>query len=272
MKMSSLLKNELIRMHEDKKVVDKKIENTIGVSLIIKQKLNNMFVYMRDERNLDEKRVGLHASAIIAGDSDFCIREQVLSLIYEQSQGKELPVGSLKIFAAGSSIHEKWQKMFTVCSEKIPGFKLVRVEARSFSEKWKLYFTPDAIVEINEKNYIVEIKSMNEWAYKSAMKSKNPHPSARKQLQLYMHLTGIHNGLILLENKNNQDFELFEVHYEYDEVVKYLDRLQEIKSEYKDLVKNKIEPERICKASTVKRAKECNMCKACFGIGVKING
>lgn len=238
----------------------------LNPSLTIKQKFNNMFIYMRDSNVLEEVRAGLHASAVIDTDGHFCYREQVLSLVYEMSQGKDLPVGALKIFAAGSSIHEKWQNMFAKCSNNISGFKLVKTEARSFSKKYNLFFTPDAIVEINGTKYIVEIKSMNTFSYKHAAISTNPHPHARHQIQLYMHLTGIHNGLILIEDKNAQEFEVFPIKYDYRECIPYLNRLQEINKQYKDLIENGIEPEGICNKETCKRAQECNMREACFHI------
>lgn len=236
----------------------------LSPSLIIKQKFNNMFLYMRDDRVLDEVRVGLHASAIIGPDSEFCYREQVLSLVYEMSQGKDLPVNALRIFSAGTSIHEKWQNMFKACSGNMKGFKLIKEEARSYSEKWNLYFTPDSIIEIDGLKYIVEIKSMNTFLYKHAAVSSNPHPHARHQIQLYMHLTGIHHGLILIEDKNTQEFEVFKVEYDYKEVLPYLDRLIEINAQYKDLVESNIQPRGLCSKENCKRAENCNMRFACF--------
>lgn len=66
---------------------------------------NNMFFI---EKNVDEEarfvkqvmtrgaetqeRVGLHASALIKGDKEFCLRQQVLSLIYRQLQGEQISV------------------------------------------------------------------------------------------------------------------------------------------------------------------------------------
>lgn len=233
-------------------------------SLTVKQKFNNMFVYMRDNRVIDEVRAGLHASAVIDTDTHFCYREQVYSLIYEMSQGKDLPINALKIFAAGSYIHAKWQDMFEKSSGNINGFKLVQTEARSFSKKWNLFYTPDAIVEINGTRYIVEIKSMNTFSYKHAAISTNPHPHARHQIQLYMHLSGIHNGIILIEDKNTQDFEVFTIKYDYKEVLPYLERLQEINDQYKDYVENGVEPIGLCHKENCKRAEECNMRFACF--------
>lgn len=271
LEMNNNEKDDIDKIKED--IVKNKEENEtqkLQPSLIIKQKFNNMFVAMRDGRGLDETRAGLHASAIVASDSNFCYRQQVLSLLYEMSQGSDLPVSVLKIFSAGSYIHAKWQDMFKACDKAIEGFEYVRNEARSYSEKWNLYFTPDAIIKIDGVTYIVEIKSMNTFSYKHAAVSTNPHPHARHQIQLYMHLTGIHHGLILIEDKNTQEFEVFKVDYNYKEVLPYLDRLLEIKSMLKDLIEDDIEPQRICNKETCKRASECNMRDACFGRGIKL--
>lgn len=232
--------------------------------LALKQKFANMFIIAREDRQ--EVRTGLHASAIIAGDDSFCYREQVLSLIYKQNQGEQLPVKALQIFEAGESIHVKWQTLFEKCSGKLSGFKLIKNEARSYSEKYHLLFTPDAIVEIDNVKYIVEIKSMNTFAFKHAIESKNPHPSGQKQCNLYMHLTGIRHGLLLLEDKNTQDFELFPIEYDREAVLPYIDRLITVNIMYEDLLKNKVVPQRKCKNSACKRAESCMMRDACFGI------
>ena len=58
------------------------------------------------------ERVGLHASALIVSDRKWCLRQQVLSLIYKQLQGEQLNVGLKRIFEEGNAIHEKWQRLF----------------------------------------------------------------------------------------------------------------------------------------------------------------
>lgn len=40
-----------------------------------------------------QERVGLHASAIIESENKFCLRQQVLSLLYKQLQGEQVPIG-----------------------------------------------------------------------------------------------------------------------------------------------------------------------------------
>lgn len=235
--------------------------------MIMKQKFSKLFVLMRDNRHLEEVRKGLHASSIIDSDNHFCLREQVLSLLFEMDQGKELPVKALQIFAAGSSIHEKWQNMIKECSgEKGNSIKLVKNEARSFNEKYEIYYTPDSIVEIDNVPYIIEYKSMNTYAYQSALKSINPHPSARKQIQLYMFLTGIEKGIILIEDKNTQDFMTYRVKFNYKEITPFIDRLIDVQEAKKEFIENDELPNRICKKSNCKRAEECSMKTACFNL------
>ena len=245
------------------------IKNDKGINdMIMKQKFSKLFIIMRSERHLEEKRVGLHASAIIDSDNHFCLRQQVLSLLFEMDQGEELPVKALQIFAAGSSIHEKWQNMIEKCSgEKGNSIKLIKNEARSFSEEYELYFTPDTLAEIDYLPHVVEYKSMNTYAFQAALKSINPHPSARKQIQLYMFLTGIENGVILIEDKNTQEFMTYRVKFNYKEVLPYIDRLIEIKEAKKEFLESGELPNRKCKNYTTKRAAECNMKSACFNLG-----
>lgn len=237
--------------------------------MIVKQKFSKLFVLMRDKDNLNEVRYGLHASSIIKSDGEFCLRQQVLSLLFEMEQGEELPVKALQIFAAGESIHEKWQTMLDKCTgKKGNSIKLIRNESRSYNEKYELLFTPDSIVEIDGLPYIVEYKSMNTYAFKSALSATNPHPSARKQIQLYMFLTGIENGIILIEDKNTQDFMTYLVKFNYKEVLPFIDRLNEIKECKKEFLENGILPKRDkrCVSANNDKPKSCNMCAACFNI------
>ena len=71
------------------------------------------FVNQLMTRGLEStERVGLHASSLIVSDSKFCLRQQVLSLLYKQRQGEQVSVGLMRIFEEGNAIHEKWQRLF----------------------------------------------------------------------------------------------------------------------------------------------------------------
>ena len=144
-----------------------------------------------------QERVGLHASALIKGDKDFCLRQQVLSLMYRQLQGEQLPVGLMKIFEEGNAIHEKWQRLFIRGGYS----KASDLDVTQFNEKYRISFTPDIICRIPEfydGKMIGELKSVNTHQFRKMAR----HPSAWKQLQWYMYLSGIHKGFVLSEDKN----------------------------------------------------------------------
>lgn len=250
----------------------KKIPGTTE-QLIIEQKLNSLFYLppkIKEESKLiravlskngyDCERAGLHGSAIIASENEFCYREQVLSLFYKMSQGENVPIGLKRIFEEGNAIHEKWQRLF------IRGGlgRINDMDRSRFNDEYDLSYTPDAIITIDGKQYVVEIKSVNTFQF-NKMQS---HPTGKKQLQLYMYLTGIHKGFVLCDDKNTQNFKVFMYDYDKGIVAPFIDRLEAIQY-YKDKFSNEKKLiKRKCKNSTIKRAKECNMCDACYNIGI----
>ena len=226
-------------------------------NLLIERKLNALF---RIPRENAEERKGLHASAIIASDSAFCIREQILSLFYKRNEEESISDGLLRIFAEGNAIHEKWQNMFERAG-------IARgIEDRGHSKLFDLYMTPDAIIELNNKLYVVEIKSANTFSYKNM---KTSHPSGTHQLQLYMHFLCIPRGFVLVEDKNTQEFKIFPVRYEPGHATPYVKRLYEINEAKENFLMDNTLPARTCKSVGCARASRCAMSNACFGISKK---
>lgn len=208
------------------------------------------------------ERYGLHTSAIIVSEDSFCYREQVLSLLYKRSGNENVPQNLIRIFEEGNAIHEKWQRLF------IRGGLGVS-EDMDFSKFYKQYevgYTPDAILTIDGEKYVVEIKSVNTYQFQKM----TSHPTAAKQIQMYMHFSGIHKGIVLCDDKNTQNFKIFMVNYDVGEIEPYLERL-----EYVQYYKNKVLKEhkmvkRCSKCSTKmsKRATQCAMRDACWNIGI----
>lgn len=245
-------------------------------SMIIEQKLNKLmyeppnpdeeseFIRLVLNKNgYNKERAGLHASAIISSEKEFCYREQVLSLFFKQAQGHNIPIGLKRIFEEGNAIHEKWQRLF------IRGGIATKedLDRSRFMKKYDLSFTPDGCpVKIANHDYVAEIKSVNTFQFKS-MKS---HPSGKKQLMLYMHLTGIHKGFVLCEDKNTQDIKVFAYGYNHEEVLPYVERLEGIQEFKRQFIEERKPPSRHpeCKLCTSKRAEKCNMKDACFNVGM----
>lgn len=212
-----------------------------------------------------QERVGLHASALIKGDKDFCLRQQVLSLMYRQLQGEQLPVGLMKIFEEGNAIHEKWQRLFIRGGYS----KASDLDVTQFNKKYRISFTPDIICRIPEfydGKMIGELKSVNTHQFRKMAR----HPSAWKQLQWYMYLSGIHKGFVLSEDKNTQETKIEIYDYDVNVVSQFIDRAEEIKFRYKKAMKEHKMVKRPEDATSpdCKRCKQCALVNACW----KING
>lgn len=217
-----------------------------------------------------QERIGLHASALITGDKDFCVRQQVLSLIYRQLQGEQINVGLKRIFEQGNAIHEKWQRMFIRA-----GYSAANdLDVTQFNKKFKISFTPDIICEIPEfynGKMIGEIKSVNTFQFQHMTR----HPSAWKQCQWYMYLTGIHKGFVLSEDKNTQDFKIEVYDFDQSIVDPFIDRAEEVKYYYKRVMTEHkmVKRPTDAKKPDCKRCEKCPMRNACWNInggGIRI--
>ena len=224
-----------------------------------------------------QERVGLHASAMLVGEKEFCLRAQVLSLIYKQSQGEQVPVGLMRIFKQGDAIHEKWQRMF------IRGnYGSARdMDRTRMCDEYMLSYTPDLDVKIPEffeGRMIGEIKSVNTYQFQRMTK----HPSAWKQAQWYMHLCinklkklGKWNGkdytkgFVLSEDKNTQDFKIEVYDYDSSLVAPFVDRAESIMYYYNRVYEqHKMVPRpKDATSPECRRCKDCFMREACWGIG-----
>ena len=203
------------------------------------------------------ERYGLHGSAILK--DDLCYRAQVLSLFFKQSQGEELPLKTLAIFEEGNAVHEKWQRLF------IRGGlgTAADMDVTRFAQGVELAYTPDAIIKINNIQYVVEIKSMNTYSYQKS----NIHPTGALQCLLYMYYCNIHNGFVLMEDKNTQDFKIQIVEYDENKIKPYIDRLYEIQRLKADFIRTKKPPKRICENADCEQAENCIMHDCCWNIG-----
>ncbi len=95
----------------------------------------------------------------------------------------------------------------------------------------------DAIVSINNENYIVEIKSASPYSFKNL---SEPKESWKKQLQIYLNHFGIDKGIILVECKGTQKLKEFSI--EKDEGV--LEELQEEFEKLLDMIKKDVIPKK----------------------------
>lgn len=262
---------------------------------LLTQSFKNMYVQWG--RNTSP-RTGLHASAVLAKDSEWCLRQHVLAELYPEAvEAREWNAWDWKraaIFENGWRLHQRWQDVFRRHGRVVwtPAYAGVAYDAHSaemteivpeldlthYDAERNLYFSPDAILEFGGEKYIVEIKGIKQESYLSlpddlqgACAINETIAHAREQVNLYMHLLMLSKGIILVENKSNQDFRLWVWEYEKERAWTYTNRMQDVKART-FLVRTHGEsklPLRCCQSASDRRAQECPMRTRCFQEGMK---
>jgi len=225
------------------------------IDLIIENRFNKLFEEWNQRKGYRE---GLHASTVLApsdGNTRFCYREVVFGNFY-RPQESWVPVNVLRIFLEGWHVHEKWQKLF------VDSGIAECVEKTRNSELWKLMHTPDAIIVLNHQRFVVEIKSMSTNQFVNLNKAPS---NAVNQAQLYMYFTGIPDAIILVEDKNSQQFKVFTIEFDLEIVLPYLSRLQRIAEFIEKFSENRL-PKRIpqCGGGIGPRFQRCPFSRICF--------
>lgn len=208
-------------------------------------------------------RSGLHASALLVDDADWCVRKHTLSTLYpDASQSVELQSWHWQEqarFLSGWHLHEKYQKLFQQFAS------VVEVEKTHYDETRNLYFTPDAVIEWAGEKYVVEIKGYKQEHFDKLDMAGKPPEYAHRQANLYMHLLEIPRAIILVENKNTQEIKVWVVGYDLALSKQQVDRIYDVKRAVvltrRDLEKL---PGRICQSRDDARARACPLRDTCF--------
>jgi CRISPR/Cas system-associated exonuclease Cas4 (RecB family) len=177
-----------------------------------------------------------------------CLRKVWYSYKYPSEIDPELR----KVFKIGDIIHDFIVEVLR--SEKNPEIKLLSSEL-PFVEKIGDFLVSGRIddvikVESNGKVYIVEVKSAKSLDLINEAKENNV-----MQLQLYMHFTGVHDGVLLYVDKTNLKSKAFEIKYDESKAMEALNRFRKL---HKHLVENTL-PEPEAKLNS----KMSWMCKYC---------
>ena len=154
-------------------------------------------------REQREKKIGRYYPSEIGS----CIRKVWYSYKHPLEVSPEL----LKIFEAGNMFHEFVVDVFK--SEKNKNVELLEEEL-PFKHKVDDFLISgriDDLVLLKErgKRVLVEVKSA-----KSVDYLDKPKISNEMQLVLYMHLTGVHDGVLLYIDKTNLQSRVFTVPYD----------------------------------------------------------
>lgn len=135
-----------------------------------------------------------------------CSRQMLYEML---GYKKEMPEPRMfMIMDNGNYVHQRYENAF-----KELGI-LMAAEAPIKDESLRISGRIDAIISVNDVMAIAELKSANSRTFETMKKSGKADIKYLSQLQLYMHLTGFDIGVVIVENKDNQDVLEFWVEYD----------------------------------------------------------
>jgi CRISPR/Cas system-associated exonuclease Cas4 (RecB family) len=242
-----------------------------------------------------EREKGFHPSSICYAN---CARKLVFEYAGVPADFPEemfVDPGLRRIFDNGHDVHDRWQRYFTLMSKKYGdkikllgdwrckgcGFKLSPDKEIPFpperqdcsgcghaAPRWKynefrvykkdlrLVGKRDGKILFGGEEILLEIKSMRTEQHKYLARPTIPHI---KQFSLYMLMTGVHKGLFLYENKNDQSLKFFFHEFDSKDIEDELNLLKEAN----EGIDNKKLPKRLKNFPGLRICKECPWRKTC---------
>jgi hypothetical protein len=218
--------------------------------------LIDMFLAEMPEK---ERAKGFHPSSIYS-----CARKVYYSM-KEYEKEKHPTATQQRTFAVGHKFEECYTEWFTEMDKetkknpkKYNGFKLIGSNEKLEDVALSLKGEYDKIVEVDNIKYVIDIKSTKDGEYGWDAK---PHLNYIIQVQLYMYMTGIHNGVLIYQNKNTH--EQAEYHFEYSQEI--IDKIKRKISYLKQSLKNNILPKREHRKEEVDCRLFCPYYYTCWG-------
>lgn len=169
-----------------------------------------------------EKREERNQEHFYISDAGKCQRAIYLSIKGYPRKEKDARV--LRIFDRGDVTHRGLMNALF----GIPEIRVIASEV-DIPPKELIRGRADAIVSIDNKVYVVEMKSSSEFKFQ---KLDEPEETHQEQLQLYMHYFKVPQGILVYENKNTQELKEFELKYNPEICRKLLLELRTLKEQY----------------------------------------
>jgi hypothetical protein len=210
-------------------------------------------------------RDGLHVSDVFHRKF-LCWRKMVFLALYKQDSVIHSATLSAR-FETGNAIHARWQGNVgrAVTNHHI--------EYQHLETFWRLLFTPDIIADYLWPDALVpeptiwELKGYNSAEYGRLTRKGKLPVDAILQCTLYMWFTGIHRGLVVVENKDTQAFSVWPVEYNEELVMPLVPTFDHIKADVDAHLENPdVLPDRLaeCTAPDAEIPSSCAGCTACF--------
>ncbi|WP_067923677.1 PD-(D/E)XK nuclease family protein [Alicyclobacillus shizuokensis] len=171
------------------------------------QPMIDRFLQQKQQQNDRPMRNKLHPSTI-----GMCQRKIVFEMMVVPRALD--PPRLARVFDNGHKVHERYEQLFMDMG--------IGVAREVKLEKGDISGHTDALIKLYSfaapqgEYWLVELKSASSKSFEWMVKNNQPKKEHKAQLTFYMHLSGIHKGVILVENKDNQ--EIWEYEMEYDPV------------------------------------------------------
>src|SRR5690606_35957460 len=150
------------------------------------QRIDEFLVNRRKERDISYKAYaqqrGYRLPPYLAGN---CTRRAVYTLLGFPEP--DMTPGALRIIENGNSMQERYQAWL-----KDAGL-LLHKEYPVSSDELLISGRCDGILFIDQKLYVLELKTTGLFNFQEMARTKQPDPEYKDQLMLYMHLTEIPN-------------------------------------------------------------------------------
>jgi len=203
-----------------------------------------------DKFYLDQQR-GKEQTRFYITDSGKCGR--AIFFKFKNAPKEKMDARILRIFEKGEYLHRNILNIFIrmgilVSSEiSIPAQEIIGGRA-------------DAIVSLNNKLYLVDIKSINSMVFRSL---DAPKEENLNQIQLYLHYFNIKNGVLFYIDKDQQEIKEFIIDYDPAFVQSLLNNLKDLKTK----VDNNIIPDRLEDYPLNWQCKYCQFKEICVMAG-----
>ncbi len=193
--------------------------------------------YLDRERGKTKEQIKFYIT-----DAGKCHRAVFFKL--KKAPKEEMEARILRLFEHGDYIHR-------LISTTLFSLGLIRASEINIPPQDLISGRADAILSIGNDLYVLDIKSINSYIFKTLFQPKEENLC---QIQLYLHFFNIKKGVLLYVNKDTQELKEFFVDYNPD----FADQLLKDLAALKTKVDKNIVPSRLL---DFPENKECQFCQ-----------
>lgn len=204
----------------------------INFNELVKAKNQHWFItslneYLDSDRSFREPDGYFHPSSMSYRIAQECDRFAQFSLWVNTASS--IFAKTRRIFDVGSDMHLRYQRYFAEMGI------LVEAEKEVLSEQYHVTGHLDAIIKkpFSEQLVVVELKSINTTDFNNITRPKYEHEI---QLKLYMGVEGIGEGIVVYEDKNDQNIKVFDYEHDFEFWEFQKSRFQRIWNEWKQKI------------------------------------